>query len=193
MSYIIPTGIGSRDMIQPDGSAFVQAELVVDAGTMKGNTAAGSALDSLNHGQGSLEFYGGQIVTGTVAGVDLTTTDTTVANQEAGNYIMKGVAGNLATVASTILATSAADFGRRRVHKRESAHTTRVAEAIRAGSWDIYSGAFSPAPTTANDFSGWGADDAAEPNTTKYGVKGEIRYRSGGPSTTAGEYESKTG
>lgn len=112
-----------------------------------------------------------------------------------GNYIMKGgVPGAVAGGQYTVTGFGS-DYGfRRSIHKVEHVRTRRVATAIRAGYWNIYSGEFSTQPEVADDISSIGADHAATPS---YAVPGELVYRvSGQPDGTHGitqdDYPPKT-
>ena len=112
-----------------------------------------------------------------------------------GNYIMRGgVSGTIAGSQGTT-AQFGADYGiRRSIHKVEHLWTRRVATAIRNGYWHIYEGVFTTAPTTADDASTFGSDNAATPS---YAVPGELVYRvSGQQDATNGviqaDYPAKT-
>ncbi len=97
--YTFPT---SGVVMASDGSPTIDfTTIVVDGGTFKGATNTSSVMDGSAHGQAQQEEYGSTVVSGT--GVVGATPSTTIANQEAGNYLMKGLASNLATVASTVL------------------------------------------------------------------------------------------
>ena len=169
----------------------------VTGGTFKGDTD-GSNMDGSAHGQTELDQIGSTILSGTGL-VGATTNGAAVANQEAGNYIMKAVSGNLATAASTVMATAAAEHGiaRNPVHERNAVRTQLVASAIRSGAWDIFAGAFSPVPTEQDDQSTFvstndsGADDETVVGST-YGIPGENAYRDGSPTPISGAYVPKT-
>ncbi len=194
--YTFPTG----DVAQADGSAtFSHANIVIDGGTFKGDTDTSSVMDGSAHGQVDLEQIGSTVVDD--SGVDAATSSAGVANQEAGNYIMKGLASNLATLASTVLASTAAlhsGVPRNPVHDRNAVRTLGVAAAIRAGNWDIFAGEFSPAPTGTNDITAFlqtnpsDADDETVVGSTSYGIPGELAYRDGGPNPVSGSYTPKT-
>ena len=180
-----------------NGSPIIDFTAInVTGGTFKGDSA-GSNLDSSAHGQAIGQEFGSTIVSG--SGVEGATANATIANQETGNYIMKNVAGNLATVASTILATAASLHGiaRNPIHERNAVRTQLVASAIRSGTWDIYAGAFSPALGAQDDQSAFvntndsGADDETVVGST-YGIPGEHAYRDGSALPISGGYTPKT-
>jgi hypothetical protein len=76
---------------------------------------------------------------------------------------------------------------RRAVHKIEGVSTRRVATAIRAGNYNIYTGQFSAAPTVADD--SFGQDDAATPTAA---VPGELTYRTGAKNPVNNDYKART-
>lgn len=95
------------------------------------------------------------IATGSVV-VDGTDTDKALS---AGTFaynnpapVAKRVTASLATVSNTALRSGALVPGlTKSIHKIESISTRRLATAIRAGYWNIYSGTFSTDPTVATD------------------------------------------
>jgi hypothetical protein len=105
-----------------------------------------------------------------------------------GDYVMMLVTTDLAGASNDSL-LSAASFARRPIHKLEAMRTTRTATAVRAGFWNVYTGEWSTKPTSANDISDWGTDDAAVPT---YAVPGELVYRDGSASPILDEYKART-
>jgi hypothetical protein len=81
----------------------------------------------------------------------------------------------------------AASSVRRAVHKIEGVSTRRVATAIRAGNYNIYTGLFSVAPTVADD--SFGEDNAATPTSQ---VPGELTYKTGAAKPVNDNYKAKT-
>lgn len=79
------------------------------------------------------------------------------------------------------------------VHKIESITTRRVATAIRAGYWNIYTGQFSVSPTNAVDnFTGSDStsnDYAARPSRK---TPGSLTYKLGNPEAVTVGYKPKT-
>lgn len=113
----------------------------------------------------------------------------TFATMTAGAYVMRKVTTTLAGQSNTMLRSGASDFGvRRSIHKLEHLWTLRVATAIRAGFWHIYSGVFTTAPTNADDASTMGTDDAANPTLA---IPGELVYRTGDPLPTQDDYQAR--
>jgi hypothetical protein len=110
------------------------------------------------------------------------------ANMEAGKWVMMLVSTELGGVANTTL-QSAGSFERRPINKLEALRTFRVATAIRAGYWNVYTGEWSTQPTSANDISDWGTDQAANPS---YSVPGELVYLDGSPNPILDDYEART-
>jgi hypothetical protein len=118
------------------------------------------------------------------------------ASMTAGEYLIRGYTlGGGSSPVSVSLATYGSDFGiRRSIHKLEHMRTRRVATAIRAGNWNIYTGQFTTAPVVADDAPTWGTDEAATPTRA---IPGELVYRhSGMPDGTYGpvqkDYPAKT-
>jgi len=185
-----------NNVIHADGtSVFAHANIDINNGTFKGDTDTSSVAQGSAHGQTALDQIGSTV--NDDSGVDAATSSAGVANQEAGNYSMKKVASNLATVASTILSSASADFFRNPVHDRNAVRTQRVASAIRSGSWDIFAGAFTTAPVETQDIVPFlqtnpsNADDETVVGST-YGIPGELAYRDGSALPISGEYTPKT-
>lgn len=118
----------------------------------------------------------------------------TFAGQTVDNYIIRGYAHEVAGGQFTVVGYGSRPEYRRSIHKVEHVHTRKVATAIRAGYWNIFSGEFSTAPENSDDIGLFGQDDAAVPS---YAVPGELTYRvsgnQGGPGVTDADYEAKTG
>jgi hypothetical protein len=73
------------------------------------------------------------------------------------------------------------------VHRIESITTRRVATAIRAGYWNIYTGTWSTNPTNASD--SFGNDNAARPSRS---APGNLTYKLGNPTAVTVGYSEKT-
>lgn len=125
----------------------------------------------------------------------------TFATMTAGEYVQRGYRQVIAGGQYTYTGFGS-DFGiRRSIHKLESLYTRRVATAIRAGYWNVFTGEFSTEPTVADDLpdmetgSGLGTgDEAATPTRLD---PGHLVYRvSGQPDGTFGpivdQYSAKT-
>ena len=109
------------------------------------------------------------------------------ASMTAGSYIMLGYSSSVASGQATRVGFGS-DYGiRRSIHKLETLYTRRVATAIRAGYWNVYTGTWSTDPTVNDDadtYSWDTGDDAAIPTRAK---PGELTYRvSGMPDGTYG-------
>lgn len=125
----------------------------------------------------------------TVAGTFATLTE--------GTYLMRGYTQSVAGGQYTYTGFGADHGIRRSIHKLEAMRTRRVATAIRAGYWNIYTGEWSTDPTVADDISDFGTDDAATPT---YAKPGELVYRTSGQQdgstgygVTEDDYAEKTG
>lgn len=121
-----------------------------------------------------------------------------LANLEAGNYSMKKLVSNVHGQQNTKLASGAADYGRSKIHAVVAVRTRKVATAIRAGYWNVFTGAFTTDPTVTNDFASMDIDgsnvpdDEAKNIIAGYGVGGELSYRNGTRSVITTEYDRKT-
>lgn len=111
------------------------------------------------------------------------------ARMTAGKYIIVKVTTELAGLSNTVLRSGGSAGYRRSIHKMEAMRTTRVATAIRAGYWNIYSASWATKPTTANDISTFGTDQAATPT---YAIPGELVYKTGKLLPVMDDYKSKT-
>lgn len=102
--------------------------------------------------------------------------------------IAKRVTTALSGVSNTYLRSGAAKPDLvRGIHKLEVVRTRRLTTAIRAGAWNIYTGAFSSAPTVAVD--SLATDEAATPTRS---VPGELVYKTGAPTPVQDNYKAKT-
>lgn len=135
--------------------------------------------------------------TGSVV-VDGTDTDEAVS---AGTFaynndrpVAKRLTDSLSGVSNNVLLSGAArpDLVQS-VHKIEGITTRRVATAIRAGYWNIYSGTWSTNPTNASDsFTGSDStsnDYAARPSRSS---PGNLTYKLGNPTAVTVGYAEKT-
>jgi hypothetical protein len=108
------------------------------------------------------------------------------------------VTSSLAGVSNTFLRSGASDLGSRRsIHRQEKVRTTRTSTAIRAGSWNIYTGRWTSTPTTAvdafysiseGDTSATSTDEAASPSRA---VPGELTYKLGQKVPVSVDYPAK--
>lgn len=116
----------------------------------------------------------------------------TFGTNEIGNYTMKKVAGNLHNIPNTKLSSGAADYGRDSIHKMNAARVEKVATAIRSGYWNPFTGRFTTAPSTANDYAAMGVDNETINIVSGYTLGGEFAYNEGTRTVTSGNYERKT-
>jgi hypothetical protein len=102
------------------------------------------------------------------------------------------------SVDNTFLRSGASDLNSRRsIHRQEKVRTTRTSTAIRAGSWNIYTGLWTSTPTTAVDAfysisagetSATSTDEAASPSRE---VPGELTYKLGQKVPVSVDYTAK--
>lgn len=111
------------------------------------------------------------------------------ADMTAEKWIIRRVTDEVATVSNTTLRSGGSDFNiRRSIHKLEAMWTRRVATAIRAGNWNIFTGTFSTAPTVADDEPTFGSDDAANPTQA---IPGELVYKEPQPNPVQDDYKAR--
>lgn len=121
--------------------------------------------------------------------------DGNFATMTVGNYIMRGGVDNDIAGTGLNMGGFGSDYGiRNSIHKMLHMRTNRVATAIRAGYWHIYSGRFTTAITDADDISSMGSDNAASPTRA---IPGELVYRvsgmnDGSAGVTQDDYKAKT-
>lgn len=103
--------------------------------------------------------------------------------------VAKKVTTSLSGVSNTVL-RSGADQPQliRSIHKLETLTTRRQATAIRAGNFNIYTGAFSAGPTVAVDT--LATDYAATPTRSS---PGQLAYMTGAKNPVQDDYAAKTG
>jgi len=194
-----PTNDGKSDLLQTDGTAFVFSEMNYNTGRAKGLGASQTLLSNLAAGRTLASIYGSRVL-------DKSHTDKALT---AGTFaytvgdVIRRVTTTLSGVSKDrILSSGASNWGTRKAIKQVTAiRTVKVATAIRAGYWNIYSASFSSGPDTANDFTtivtqggtggGSGADEAANPSDSK---PGELVYHAGIlAQPTQADYPAKTG
>lgn len=187
--------------VADDGSGFCDYELTAHGlsvgdvvnvtGSTSGNVDGPQKITSLPDAN---SFVTDKAYVASASAGSYTLVNGRFASMTAGTYIIRGYSMTPASE-SVGVATYGNDFGiRRSIHKLEHMRTRRVATAIRAGNWNIYTGTFSTDPTVADDAPTWGTDEAANPTRA---IPGELVYRhSGMPDGTYGpvqkDYPAKT-
>lgn len=134
------------------------------------------------------KFY---VASATAGGYHLV--DGNYATMTVRNYIMRGgVTNDLAGTGVTVDIGFGSLGTKHSIHRMLHMRTARTATAIRAGYWHVYEGAWTTAPTSADDISAMGTDHAATPTRA---VPGELVYRVSGNSDvgyTQDDYTAKT-
>jgi hypothetical protein len=170
---------------QVDGSAVTTTSTKNQGGAVV-NGGTTSILDTVNLGYSDVGVFGTAVIDNNSADKALSAGTFSYNNQ---SPIAKRVTGELSGVANTVLQSGADQPGLiRSIHKLETLRTRRLTTAIRAGYWNIYTGAFSPAPTVAVD--SLSTDEAATPTRS---VPGELVYKTGAPTPVQDNYKAKTG
>jgi len=102
--------------------------------------------------------------------------------------VAKRLTNSLAGVNNSVLLSGASQPDlTQSIHKIESITTRRVATAIRAGYWNIYTGSWSTNPTNATD--SFGNDNAARVSRSS---PGNLSYKLGNPNVVTVGYSEKT-
>ena len=187
--------------VADDGNGFCDFELtshglsvgdVVNVtGSTSGNVDGVQKITSL-HDANSFVTDQPYVASATAGNYNLV--DGRFASMTAATWIIKGYTMTPATVAGTFYTYGINPVNKRSIHKLEAIRTERVATAIRAGYWNIYTGSWTTAPTVANDIGDAGTDEAATPTRA---IPGELVYRvAGQPDGTNGitqaDYPAKT-
>lgn len=135
---------------------------------------------------------------GNLTGFAYANPDGTIANQVAGNYAMKKLSCQVHGIDYDKLQSGAADYGRNKVARIFALRTSKIATAIRAGYWDMFSGRFTTDPSLSNDYTSMDFDGSNVPDDEAkvltghtYNVGGELTYRFGGANPTTDEYDTK--
>lgn len=116
-------------------------------------------------------------------------------NKPVGVKLTSTLAGS---VSNTFLRSGASDLASRRsIHRQEKVRSTRFATAFRNGNFNLYTGKYSPAATTAVDAfwdvandttSSTSTDNAATPTRT---APGELTYKLGQAAPVSAVYSAK--
>lgn len=180
----------SNDVKQAQGgSAITSTSTVINGGVIKGGGGSnGSKLDVKGWTLEDQSLYGSQIATGT--NLAKGTTNGPVANQEVRTFTIQGITQNIATVSSNVL-RGGSDPDRDKIANKTAVRTYKVATAVRAGYWNIFTGEFTTPPSTANDVSSFGTDHANSGSSNGRGLLGEGSY-AGQSSITNFDYTPPT-
>jgi hypothetical protein len=160
---------------------------------------AGIAVGNFVYVQGTLDFKDGVYEVTGFSGTTLTLNTPDNANWSTetnwGVYI---IVGTLGATTDVILGTGRNEIVRDKVHRITALRTRKVATALRAGYWNIFTGTFSTEPTEQNDYASMDQDgtdvpdDEAKNMVGGYNVGGEFVYRHGGRTAKTTEYERRT-
>lgn len=193
MAYLVHNG-NKTDYYDVDGNSITSTtQPDVNSGAVKGVTTA--SLDStkfigVDPGD-PLHMLSSVFQESTGWGTTGVRSGGTCGYQAAGEYVILGDTISLNGGSNTAFCSP----GIRRSNQNKSLHplaalrTRKVCTALRAGYWNNYTGTWSTAPTTGNDFSDMGSDDAAAPTVA---VPGELTYMYGFTRPATGEYSSKS-
>lgn len=172
--------------VQVNGSAVTATSTVNRGGVAKRVGTSSTVLDNVSIGNQGVSVFGSTVIDGT--DTDKALSGGTIAHDHV-KPIMARVTTELGGVSTTALATTANDPTQlRSIHKRESYKVNKIATAIRAGYWNIYSGTWTTNPTATTETPG--TDEAATPTRS---VPGELVYKTGAKVPVQDNYKAKTG
>jgi hypothetical protein len=171
---------------QVDGNSVTYGSTNNNGGSVL-NGGSTSVLDSVSLGYSDVGVFGSSVIEGVNAEKALSAGTFSYSNQRpTAKRLTEELAGG---VSNTTLQSGAAQPGLvRSIHKLEVLRTRRLTTAIRAGEWNIYTGAWANDPTVAVD--SLGTDDAATPTRA---VPGELVYKTSAPTPVQDDYKAKTG
>lgn len=170
---------------QVDGNAVTTTSTNNDNGSVL-NGGSTTVLNSVDLGYSNVGVFGSSVIDGDDTDKALDAGTFSYSNQKpVAKRITEELAGG---VSNTFLQSGASKPDlTRSIHKLEVLRTRRLTTAIRAGYWNIYSGAWSTSPTVAVDT--LASDNAATPTRT---VPGELVYKTSAPTPVQDDYKSKT-
>jgi hypothetical protein len=181
---------------QIDGVTDVTKTSTVNNGGSAVNIGStSSVLSNSTLGYKGVGVFGSTVIDGTNTNKALTAGSFAYSNQRP---VGKKVSSKVAGVTNTVLESGAAQPGLvKSVHKSsvkngsgnivDGVRTRRFTTAIRSGSFNIYTGQFSSAPTVAADtFASDNAANVSRSNT------GKLVYKAGAKVPTSVSYASKT-
>lgn len=172
--------------VQSDGSSAVTATSTKNKGGAVKNAGTSTLVDNVTLGDQNVGVSGSTVIDGSDTDKALSAGTFKYDNQRP---VSKRVTTSLATVSNTFLRSGALVPGHLRLlHKRESYKVNKIATAIRAGYWNIYTGTWTTPPTATTESPG--TDEAATPTRS---VPGELVYKTGAKVPVQDNYKAKTG
>lgn len=170
MAYTLNAGSADFSKTTSTG-AIVNADIVINGGTIKGGGGNGTNLKTIDLVDGDQLKYGSQVVvTDNVTGSSITRGNEILANNQY-SVMLTNVA----------LADNAESP---KINETKAVRTSRVALAVKAGYWNIFTGEFDVAPTGVNDFAaaptGFGSDQEVSASSNGRGLKGQFTYATQG-------------
>lgn len=172
--------------VQSDGTSAVTATSTKNVGGAVKNAGSSTLVDNVALGDQNVSIFGSTVVDGADTDKSLSAGTFKYDNQRP---VAKRVTTTLATVSKPFLQSGALVPGNLRLlHKRESYKVNKIATAIRAGYWNIYTGTWTTPPTATTESPG--TDEAATPTRS---VPGELVYKTGAKVPVQDNYKAKTG
>ena len=200
IEYILPQNMeNNMATVQINGSSAVTATSTRNNHGSAINVGSSVLLSNQALGRAQSSVFGSTVVSNATNDYANPVLDAgTFAFNNNRPVAMKVTSTLAGSVSNTFLQSGASDLGSRRsIHRQEKVRTTRTSTAIRAGSWNIYTGRFTSTPTTAVDAfysisggttSATSTDEAANPSRS---VPGELTYKLGQPVPVSVDYSAK--
>ena len=177
--------MSGSDYTVPPNTTASGAKNVGGAATKLGSDS--SLLDNVSVARSQTDVFGSTVVDG--ADTDEALSASTIAYNNQSPIAMR-LSTTISGQPNNFLRSGANVPGQlRSINKRESFKVSRIATAIRAGEWNIYTGEWGTPPTSATETPG--TDTAANPTRS---APGDLVFRTGAPLPVRDQYyKSKTG
>lgn len=172
--------------IQSDGSSPVTASSTKNNNGAAKNVGTSTLLDNISLDRPDYGVFASTVIDGADTNEALSASVIAYNNQRP---IAKRVSTTISGQSNDILQSGAGVPGdARSINKRESFKVSKIATAIRAGEWNIYTGEWGSPPTATTESPG--DDHAATPTRT---IPGEFTYKLGQPIPVNDDYKAKNG
>lgn len=166
------------------GSYYTGTSTKNTGGSAKKVGLSSTVLNNLNTGVNNVGVFASTVVDGTEVDPAVSAGVFAFNNQRP---VAMRLTTALATVSNSVLQSGANVPSQiRSINKRESYVSEGTSTAFRAGYFNLYTGKYSPAPTSVVETPG--TDNAANPTRS---VPGKLVFKSGSPVATSQNYSAK--
>jgi hypothetical protein len=196
-NLVNPTAASGRGQYYDTAGSTLSASIQpkVDGGAMAGSFGqafTSNLVDGVSTYRDQPDVYGSVMATGTEQQKALTASSN-FGTLTAGQYLIVGVTTQVAGLHFTGLRSPGSYLPGNAVsiHQVTNVWTRQLAQALRQGYWNPYTGTFSTAPAAVDDFSAMttnGTDDAANPSAS---IPGELVYTDGKPQPVQDDYPAR--